>query len=104
MVMAEELTDSGYEVVGPVGRLDKAVAMARDASFDMALLDANLHGERVFPVADILIERGVPFVFLTGYAMADVPPRFLKYRFLQKPTEIGAVLQQLSRIAPADSV
>lgn len=100
MALAEDLVDAGYKIVGPVGRIEKAMTMAREAHIDLALLDANLHGKSVYPVADILIERGVPFAFLTGYATRDIPERFLNCVCLQKPIEISIMLKQLKTLTP----
>ena len=69
------LKAAGYSVVGPVGRLEEAVAMASEGLFDVALLDIHLRGEEVYPVADILTGRGIPFMFLSGYGEGDLPAR-----------------------------
>lgn len=61
------LTDGlGIEMIGPVGRLAPALEIARAAPIDFALLDVRLHGERVYPVADCLVARRIPFAFHTG--------------------------------------
>ncbi len=72
-VIRDELVECGCTVIGPVAHLAEAVAFARDASLDGALLDVNLAGERSFPLAAILRERQVPYLFLTGY---DSPTAF----------------------------
>jgi two-component SAPR family response regulator len=72
-------------VVGPVPRVAKAIDVARSEPIDVALLDVNLAGERVFPVADVLIERAIPFVFLTGYAPGIVPSTYATRGILGKP-------------------
>lgn len=84
-VLAEELGDAGCEVVGPVSRLQAAMRMAREEQLDGALLDVNLAGERSFPVAAILRERGIPFIFLTGYAEDAILPEFRASPCLMKP-------------------
>jgi CheY-like chemotaxis protein len=69
MLIEDLLTDLGCVVVGIAGTVAKGVAMARskDLALDGAILDVNLGGEKVFPVAEALAARGVPFIFLTGY-------------------------------------
>lgn len=63
------LEDAGATVIGPMAHLRDAVAAARDAAtIDVALLDVDLNGQAVFPAADLLIARGVPFAFNTGHA------------------------------------
>jgi DNA-binding response OmpR family regulator len=97
MLMTDDLTDAGYEVVGPVGRLEQAVDMAKRQTFDLAVLDGNLHGEKVFPVADVLVGRGIPFLFLTGYSSNDMPKRFFKHTVLQKPIVLEHLLQWITQ-------
>lgn len=84
-VIVEELTDLGCFVVGPVSRLQQGLALAAREQFDIALLDVNLAGERCFPIADALKERGIPFAFLTGYGDAGIPPQYRSAPRLSKP-------------------
>lgn len=87
---------AGAEVLGPVGWLDEALTLAQGAEpIDGAILDINLHDQMVFPVADALHERGVPFVFVTGYDRAVIPSRFADVPQCEKPTEPGKVAQLL---------
>ena len=79
------LSSLGGDVVGPVGKLDRAVTLAAAEALDGALLDVNLNGAAVFPVADALAARGVPFVFSTGYDSLDLPERFRAAPCLEKP-------------------
>jgi len=88
-MMAEDmLTDLGYEVLGPATRLQRALEMAREESFDVALLDVNLAGEQSFPVALALRQRGIPFIFATGYGPKGLDERFRGEIALQKPFEM----------------
>ena len=66
--MEATLEDLGCEVVGPFGRIDQALAAVQATAVDAAVLDVNVRGEMVFPVAEALKARGVPMVFCTGYA------------------------------------
>src|SRR5262249_43137929 len=79
------LIDAGCAVVGPVPRVSEALEVIEVERLDLALLDVNLAGERVFPVADVLVERGVPFVFTTGYSAEHLPPRHRNRPILAKP-------------------
>ncbi len=97
VVLAEDLRAAGYEVVGPFGNLPDALAAARRESFDLAVLDINIRGTMVYPLADELLRRGVPFIFLTGYGRADVPPRFATIPRVPKPYEARALLQAVER-------
>ena len=92
------LSDWGCTVVGPVGRVDKALAMRDAEAIDMAVLDINLNGQKSYPVADALEARSVPFVFLTGYSKDSLPSRYQTCPMLQKPFEqfeLGDVLTKL---------
>ena len=102
MIVAWELEDVlsgwGCTIVGPVGRVGKALSMVDAGAIDMAVLDISLNGERSYSVADALQARGVPFVFLTGYSRSSLPSRYQSYLMLQKPfekTELGNVLTQM---------
>lgn len=66
------VTELGFEAVGPVYRLEDALALAAEAEVDAAILDVNLNEAQSFPVADLLQQRGIPFLFATGYAESGV--------------------------------
>ena len=74
MLVEDTLTDAGCVVVGPFARLAEAMVAARNADVDAACLDINLFGEQVFPAAEALAARGVPFVLLSGYGDKALPP------------------------------
>ncbi len=75
----------GCSVAGPFAKLAKALDAARRLQLDGAVLDINLNGEMVYPLAEFLDRAGVPFVFLTGYVPSDLPERFRHFRRLPKP-------------------
>ncbi len=83
-------------VIGPVPRVAKAVDVARSAAIDVGLLDVNLAGEEVFPVADVLAQRTIPFVFLTGYAPSIVPPSYGHHAILGKPCSLAKLYRTLA--------
>ena len=88
--IAEELrrdfAKTGAEILGPVGRLDEALALIdKTAHIDGAVLDIKLHDEMVYPVADALLERRVPFVFTTGYEKTVIPAPYANVRRCEKP-------------------
>jgi RNA polymerase sigma-70 factor (ECF subfamily) len=72
MALEEAVRDAGFEVVGPVGRLQDAIELARSQTIDAALLDIRLDREMVFPVADILLDRDVPFAFVTAFSESEI--------------------------------
>ena len=79
------LLDLGHEVAGLASRLEPALSLAREAAFDVAMLDVNLAGEASFPVADALRERGIPFLFATGYGINGIAEDYRTAPVLQKP-------------------
>jgi len=98
MNIEDMLLDLGHEVAGIASRLAPALALAGEASIDAAMLDVNLAGESSFPVADLLAERGIPFVFATGYGPQGIEERHRGRPLLQKPfraSDLGPVLAAL---------
>jgi CheY-like chemotaxis protein len=85
LLLEDMLGELGHTVVGPVARLDKALEMARSEKFHLAFLDVNLDGEQVYPVAEALAARGIPFVFVTGYGREGLRAPFGDRPTLQKP-------------------
>jgi CheY-like chemotaxis protein len=87
MMMKDMLTDLGFQVTGPCARVADALAVAGQQEFHGALLDVNLDGEMVYPVAEALQTQGVPFVFVTGYGAEGIDRRFAQIPVLQKPID-----------------
>ena len=97
MDLADELTDHGAQVVGPAGSVEEALALvAADSAIDGAVLDINLRNEKVYPVAEALHARGIPFVFTTGYDAWLVPEAYAGFPRLPKPVDIRALVQSIS--------
>jgi two-component sensor histidine kinase/CheY-like chemotaxis protein len=97
-IMMEDLAvEFGWSVVGPFARAADALAAAQNGDIHAALLDVNLGGESVYPVADALAARGVPFVFTTGYGTESIDRRFAHTVILQKPIDRHVLQQVFSR-------
>lgn len=98
--LKDELTDLGAEVLGPVPSLERAFELldahaAQEAEPHAAILDVNLGGEMSFPLADALRERGVPFLFATGYDNPSIPENYCGVPRCKKPFATKDCLQKL---------
>jgi CheY-like chemotaxis protein len=85
MLLEDMLLDFGCVIVGPAARLSTALDLAQRESFDVAILDVNVAGEPIYPVAEALAEKGVPLVFSTGYGGAGIKEPFRDRPVVQKP-------------------
>lgn len=98
MLLETILEDMGCTVVGPESNIDDGlIAATTEASLDAALLDVNVAGREVFPVAEALRARGVPFVFSTGYGEAGLPEHWRGNPTIQKPFTEGAIRDALMK-------
>ena len=98
MLLETILEDMGCTPVGPASNVDEGEAIARDTvDLDAALLDVNLAGRQVFPVAAVLKARGVPFVFSTGYGESGLPDEWRGNPTIQKPFTEGAIRDALMK-------
>jgi CheY-like chemotaxis protein len=99
--IARWLEDAGAEVVGPAGTVEDALELVESEAFplDGAALDINLHGETVYPVADALAARGVPFVFATGYDADVIPEAYAGVPRCEKPVDRAQLARALAKSA-----
>ncbi len=96
VLIEETLQDHRCEVIGPFSRLADGIAAAQTRCPDAALLDVNLRGEKVFPLADLLDRCGVPFVLLSGYGRDAIPPDRPGWRACGKPFSPEELIQALA--------
>lgn len=85
LLIEDVLLEQRCTVVGPYGQLGDALAAARTAALDLAVLDVNIIGGRVYPVAEVLQQRRIPFVFLSGYGQNAVPREHPEWKVCSKP-------------------
>jgi len=95
MFLVDYLELKGAQVVGPAGDLQALGRLVDDNPIDVALLDINLGGEQVYPLADRLAEAGTPFMLTSGYD-DNLPSRFADAPRCTKPYHIEALVQQLA--------
>jgi CheY-like chemotaxis protein len=98
MLIEDMLTDLGCKVVGPASRLDEAIELVKVSELDCAVLDVNLGGQPIFPLADLLRERGRPFAFATGYGDAGLREIDRGTPVLQKPFREGDLARVLAEL------
>jgi CheY-like chemotaxis protein len=96
MLIEDMLGDLGCKVVGPASRLDEALQLAREAEIDCAVLDVNLGGQPIFPLADLLRDKGAPFAVAPGYGDAGRREVDRGSPGLQKPFREGDLARVLS--------
>jgi CheY-like chemotaxis protein len=95
MLLEDMLTDLGHTVAAEAGGIDEAIALANKAVFDIAVLDLNLDGHPITPVVEILVERGVPFIFASGYGQRGLPDAYRAVPILQKPFQADALARAI---------
>lgn len=97
--LREQLVLAGAAVIGPVATLAKALDLiAAGVALDAAVLDVNLGGQKVFPLADLLQEQGVPCVFVTGYDRSMIPAAYSNIRICRKPASAREVANALASV------
>lgn len=102
LLIVDMVTELGFEVVGPAMRLAPALAMAREEEFDLAILDINLASEKSFAIADVLVRRGIPFIFATGYGAQGLNETHRGIRALQKPFNSQELARAIGEVLPAE--
>lgn len=96
--VADIMADLGFEVVGPVGDIDQALAVINESQVDGAILDVNLSGQLVFPVATALAARKIPFILASGYDPSGLPAEWRDRPVMRKPVaerELAVMAQTL---------
>ena len=95
MLLEDMLGELGYTVAAEAARIEEALDAAKNADFDIAILDVNLNGQPISPVADALVARGMPFVFATGYGERGLPEPYRDRPTLKKPFQMEGLKQML---------
>jgi len=97
MMMRDLIAEIGFHVVGPFGKIADAIENLDRHALVAAVLDVNLAGEKIYPLAEQLSGRGIPFVFVTGYAADAIDDRFASVPVLQKPVDGAALRRALNQ-------
>jgi DNA-binding response OmpR family regulator len=101
LLIEDFLTEIGCDVVALCGRVQTASDAVRTKAIDLAVLDVNLHGEKVYPVAALLEERQIPFLFLSGYGAEAIPPDRPDWKVCTKPFKAEELARMLSAVVAA---
>lgn len=96
MLVGRILTEAGFQVVGPAPSVTEGLAAIEQGGIDAALLDVRLGNEEVYPAADALRARSVPFIFLSGYGAESLPDGYACHPCLRKPFRAAALLAALT--------
>jgi two-component SAPR family response regulator len=100
LFLVDVLADGAFHVIGPCATLSTALRLASDEAIDVALLDVNVGGGQVTAVADKLLERRIPFLFVTGSERLS-DPRFAKIPILRKPFLADDLFGGIEAVLPA---
>jgi len=88
MMVADMLEELGYGIAAQAGEISEALRLAQSTDFDFAILDVNVNGKVISPVADLIQARNLPFIFATGYGSSGLPEEYRDRPSLQKPFQI----------------
>src|SRR5215471_8819633 len=104
MMVTDMLEELGYTVAAEAGEINEAMRLAESTFFDLAILDVNVNGKVISPVADLIKARNRPFIFATGYGSAGLPEEYRDRPALQKPFQLetlGKMIDTTLRSTPA---
>jgi CheY-like chemotaxis protein len=97
MMTAEMLEELGHRVVAEAGTITAAEPLARNTEFDLAILDINVGGTNIAPIAQIIADRGLPFIFVSGYGSEGRPQSFSDRPALRKPFLIESLAEMINK-------
>jgi DNA-binding NtrC family response regulator len=97
MMVADMLVELGYSIAAEAGDINEALKLARSADFDIAILDVNVNGKVISPVAEVIEARNRPFIFATGYGTQGLPEEYRNRPALQKPFQLESLADMVER-------
>jgi CheY-like chemotaxis protein len=103
LCVGQALEEQGCKVIGPATSVRQGLNLVEKTTVNGAILDINLNGELVYPVAKALMDRNIPFLFTTGYNSLDVPSSFRSVPRLDKPVEPSLFIRVLQQIMYRES-
>jgi DNA-binding response OmpR family regulator len=98
MMVTDMLEELGHTIAAEAARIDQALELAGSAEFDLAVLDVNLNGKIITPVADLIRARGRSIIFATGYGSEGLPDQFRDFPALQKPFQLEDLAAMIDEV------
>jgi len=98
MMVTDMLVDLGHSIAAEAGEIDEALRLAESADFDLAILDVNVNGRTIEPVAKVVERRKLPLLFSTGYSVDALPESFRGHPALQKPFRIDTLQSAIDEV------
>lgn len=98
MMVADMLEELGYTIAAEAGEIGEAMRLAENTYFDLAILDVNVNGKVISPVADVIKARNRPFIFATGYGSAGLPEEYRDRPALQKPFQLETLSRTIDHV------
>lgn len=95
MMVADMLEELGYGVAAEAGEINEAIRLAQCTDYDLAILDVNVNGKVITPVAELIKARGRPFIFATGYGSSGLPEEYRDRPALQKPFQLETLARTI---------
>src|SRR5919201_7166100 len=95
MMVADMLEELGHKVAAEAGDIAEAMRLAQSTEFDLAILDVNVNGKVISPVADVIRAKGCPFIFATGYGSSGLPEQYRDRPALQKPFQLETLARMI---------
>jgi DNA-binding response OmpR family regulator len=95
MMVADMLEELGFSIAAEAGDINEAIRLAQGAEFDLAILDVNVNGKMISPVAELIAARNRPFIFATGYGSSGLPKEYRDRPALQKPFQIETLARMI---------
>jgi CheY-like chemotaxis protein len=95
MMVADMLEELGHGVAAEAGEIGEALRLVQSTDFDLAILDVNVNGKVITPVAEMIKAKRRPFIFATGYGSSGLPPEYRDRPALQKPFQLETLAQMI---------
>jgi DNA-binding response OmpR family regulator len=98
MMVTDMLEELGHRLVAEAGDVEDGANLAQRADFDLAILDVNLKGKLITPVAELIRAREIPIIFATGYGSEGLPEGFRDFPALPKPFQLETLAALIDEV------